>query len=1566
MIPQPPFMVPPQYYYDWYDPQNNPWAYYYPGYDPAYFGYAPPSHSRSQTPQPQSQCNTPAPYPPYFYPYPFVIMPPFMGFRPISSSRETTPCFSEAERYQMSSSMTDDRNRRAVSCTPTCCQHAKSFPVEDNRNKFNTVEEPIFRSVPLSNEAPPKPPDEEIQEAPIESIPPVEKTCEEPLEELHVHPIVTEDDCRSETSEDTTEVEEEISQDTETVELHYPHQLSVIYEENESAALERRSSVCSRSSTLSDCSTTLMEDDNISIDNQSGDELNEDEEASVTVRLPLKFSFTRSKDNMVNTTLTVGESEREIHEQTPECEVIRTPSPHFNNRSHSLSNNSSANDVSVTFSLKSKSKSKTPERLINPSLSVKCDSIEESERECSVSVSLPIKRKSLDERRNSGSLNDDNSESSGENKNNVDASLYTSLDALEEIKKGMLDITNNLFSKICTLRKSALNIPEHERNRSGSVSYIDSIESDSENDGSLSFNDCKHNEGRRRSSFGIPQINFESNQEQIEDYKKKFEWNKEASNDLYEDDCEENFEECDVKENSSKNKYEEIYPKNKYEDLSTKRSSTEVSKIYSNGFSNEQNSTEISPKYSKRNSKEDLDEISASFNLKQTSRKPSLNEISADKKLSKITEKNTSEEISTKYSEETYKESNNRRTSQEYNHRNSVDYREKSPKHLRETSPEPFRRNSTEQSQVYQQNSYNKLQNLSSKTISKEPSSIEESNPENTNEQNEEEEVDFWSQISSRNQEEGNLSKTSTNSSSRYWFEEEDTDVEPPKEDDGFARYEINEVTTSISFVSLNEQDVNEGENDNEEEVDFWADYDPDRDFRSTATKFFESREEVEVPEVIELQPSDCKDDNKSEYDDDSDTESCKDFMNDLKQNSETKNNEEELEASDEEWTEEEVEVTDDEEPQIIESPKIEIDVPKIEVKIPEVVEESESEYEEEEEVSEETEPPPPPKPKPQPIVTVKIDHRPCTLIVIKTQQVEIQQPTINQLPQNSDESSSEEELSDEEAPPQRSNESSSSRISKGRSLVNVNSFIISECDRNALSEMKERLDRQLSSDDDEKPLPVSSLNLKSSHSNDDCHDDKVLIHSVDSKSNMTSESGISFEQNENYSEDGYEEDSEEEIANENEKTITREPIDEVIDDEIKVNVKSKISMFERAMSEERTVEKQPKEAPRVPSKYSYRYRESSEPPQQRDETPMKNQKLIDLINQRKSLPPTLEIEEKTEVTEKRENYKRFGNSKNSCPIVRSIDESGEEDSGFSCKQVSETETDSENFPELRKLSRYERASTHSRLFKLLQGDEEIPEKDEEIAKESTTKIPYKSKKIIHNVSVTRRQNPQVAQQAETMEERRQRLCLPLTHQSSSGAESMSSSTTPSPTPVNEKLVQELVQSLLSQKRGRSFRNLPLEKLHAAAVKILQEDMESNGTLSSADESTVPTVDSTPALTPQEFRNTSSYSEYYDSWNSPQGSSIDDVTADVIQSKAFRNLQEQQSSANKKLWSVRCPRILSSKSINKDLARVSEVRESESPEPNHSRSPSIRSLSTEPMSGEKCIVSTHERQMANT
>lgn len=1315
----------------------------------------------------------------------------------------------------------------------------------------------------------------------LKSIPSVSNInvfCEEnadvELDEIKTQPIIIEEDDKSDDSEDeTTEVEEEISQDTETAELHFPHQLSIIYEENESNN-ERRGSVVSRSSTLSDCSTTLMEEDNISVD-YSADELDEENSNSVTVRLPLKFSFTRNKDNLVDTTLTVGESEfsesnseiqkppspAEVESPTPEPTPpsVKSPSPPVVASNSRKSSSSPAADVSVTFRLKSKSK--TPERIFTPALSIKSNSVE-SDPECSVSISLPKRSMSREPKFDCLKVPEnieELSENSADNKKHIDSSLFTSLDALEEIKRGMAEITNSLCSKICTLRKSALNIPSNEQRndsyRSSSTSQIESIDTDSENDLSLSFGDYR-------------------------------------------------MENVSDKQTSEKRSFHE-------------------------------NDTSCTTEY------KEMDED--------------------------IVEENVEDSVSM---------DNN----------------------------------------------------------------------------NEDDGIDFWSQISSANKtyedpEAPNLSKTSTHSS-RYWFDEDydENGVDGAPTDDET----LDEKLSDLKEIEEMETEIEEMETE-PNEVDFWQNYDETNHAKFRANNYFNVKETVkeengheeEENENVEIEESEnisCNGHDKdpsesdenvhkqetkhekiisaqeveeSEYETEYETDTerteevCVDepFKETPMAEPQTATNLnppleafDDDQASEEEWTEEEIDETDDEGPQKIAQQKIEEKLGTVDDD--EVYDDKKAAHA----VQEAT------------LAKAAIDEK-----INKFKQSDVDD---EELSCSEDES---EASDDEEVVPDC--RSSSSKITKGKSLVNVNSYIASGSNSRdkipAIDEANDSEESEYSSAEeaeqeanDLSALPAISSNHSLTHSNDDCqlltpihtsHDDQVLlptltsIQSIDSKSNMTSESGISFEHNDPDSEDGYEEDSEGEAPPEDEDTVTKEGNAE---DEIKINVKGKISMFERAMSEE-PPERSVKDVPRVPAKYSFRHRESSEPPLQKPALTAsaavpqravsevkeveKNQKLLDLINQRKSLPPMTEKEEEvprksvkerissfeaseSDASEKRENFKRYGNSKKSIPLVRSIDESGEEDSGVNsdfCKQFSENETDSENFPELRKLSRYQRASTHSRLFKLLQGDEDedeaVENETKEVAKTEPAPIPYKSKKIIHNVSVTRRQNPKAALEAETMEERRQRLCLPLSHQSSSGAESMSSSTTPSPTPgvVNEKLVNELVQSLLSQKKGRMFKNLPIEKLHAAAVKILQEDLESNGTLSSADESTIPTVDSTPAITPQEFRNNSSYTEYYDSWdNNTNGHDPDDEFSDLnlIQSKAFKNLQDQQINANKKLWSVRCPRILSSKSINKDLARLSEVRESESPEPNHSRSPSIRSLSTDPMSGEN--VNIQERQMA--
>lgn len=1407
MIPQP--MIPPPQY--WFDPQNNPyWAYYYQGFDPSCYGYPPPNHSRSQTPQPQSMSqgvptngNVPYyyPYPPP--PHPFMWYPPYMGFRPISSSRETTPCCSDTERLK--TPLNEDRNRRAVSCTPTCCQHAKTSLVEQNRNKFNTVEEPLINLNSRTN-SDIETDDEDRRENTLscdnlmtmsmKSIPSVnnihlfsEENADVPLDELMSNPIVEEEDERTdeESEDENTEVEDDISQGTTTGDPHFPHQLSIIYEDEESPQNERRGSIVSRSSTLSDCSTTLMEEDNISVD-YSGEEM--DEENSVTVRLPLKFSFTRSKDNLVNTTLTVGESESEYvdsNSSSKSIEKSQSPPVVVNRQKTPPA------DVSVTVRLKSKSR--TPERVINPTLSLPNNSFD-SDQDCSVSISLPRRSSSKSNSCKALENFDELSESSVNNKKNIDSSLYTSIDAFEEIKRGMAEITNSLCSKLCTLRKSALNIPSNDPYRSSSTSQIESIDTDSDTD------------------FDVDEINPD--------------------------------------------------------------------------------------KLSRR----------SSMNENNLSRRSSLNE-------------------------------------------NIINDNGKSF----ESKIEDYDNN--------------------------EPKISEEA-------------VDFWNQLSSvnKNYEDpvANLSKTSTRSS-RYWFEDDYEENALPAEVEKISQ-RVDDIPKK-AFEKLSDkkayEKLSEKLEENSNGIDFW------QNNNKQSNETFVSQENLQSNHVDSIENF-VNSNHNLEIGQSFEQDIPREPSHDFDDENEEVENEAEIE-SDDEWTEEEVEVTDDDELPVVSNSGTKTQSnATVEV-------EDESEYEEEEEYEPED---------------FDEDQRSAQS---RSQQIEV-------CVERNENEVSDEESEDEDVVPEF-NRSSSSKIVKGRSLVNVNSFVASSSslkdkmqaasisEANNSEEESEYSSAEEEESDNEQALPAESSNHSLKHSNDDCQqltrvesshdDDKVLLpkltqmQSIDSKSNLTSESGISFEHND--SEDGYEEDSDEEVPLD-EKTVTKESLrhspEVEQENEVKVNVKGKISMFERAMSEE-PADRSIRESSRPPSKFGFKNRESSEPPilqqppvfshayvphraaSEIKETP-KNQNLIDLINKRKSFPPMIEAQDEkvtsvkdkissfeigeSDASEKRESFKRYGNSKKPTPNVRSIDESGEEDSGVNsdyCKQFSENETDVENFPELRKLSRYQRASTHSRLFKLLQGDEDCEEVSESIEpakNEQSAPIPYKSKKIIHNVSVTRRQNPNAASEAETMEQRRQRLCLPLSHQSSSGADSMSSSTTPSPTPqVNEKLVNELVQSLLSQKKGRAFRNLPIEKLHAAAVKILQEDLESTGTLSSNDESTIPTVDSTPAITPQEFRNGSSYAEYYDSWENKSAEQMAEdefFDLNLIQSKAFKNLQDQQVTASKKLWSVRCPRILSSKSINKDLARVSEVRESESPEPNHSRSPSIRSMSREPMSEGK--ISIKERQ----
>lgn len=240
--------------------------------------------------------------------------------------------------------------------------------------------------------------------------------------------------------------------------------------------------------------------------------------------------------------------------------------------------------------------------------------------------------------------------------------------------------------------------------------------------------------------------------------------------------------------------------------------------------------------------------------------------------------------------------------------------------------------------------------------------------------------------------------------------------------------------------------------------------------------------------------------------------------------------------------------------------------------------------------------------------------------------------------------------------------------------------------------------------------------------------------------------------------------------------------------------------------------------------------------------------------------------------------------------VKSSIDESeADDDSGVqSSKYVSEVETDNEGFSELRKMTPYQRANTQTKLYQYLQECVNEEQEAEINPYELALSLESRTKKIVHNVSATRRQNPEKIKEAETTQQRRQRLSLPLVHQHSSGIESVDSSVASPSSPVRDKLVNELVQSLLLKKDGRQFRNIPLEKLHAAALKILEEEAQSNASS---------TVYSTPAQTPSEFQLDSpcSYEDYHASWQQAgeEKPSEDNYDYSVFPSKTFKRLHDQ-------------------------------------------------------------------------
>lgn len=295
-----------------------------------------------------------------------------------------------------------------------------------------------------------------------------------------------------------------------------------------------------------------------------------------------------------------------------------------------------------------------------------------------------------------------------------------------------------------------------------------------------------------------------------------------------------------------------------------------------------------------------------------------------------------------------------------------------------------------------------------------------------------------------------------------------------------------------------------------------------------------------------------------------------------------------------------------------------------------------------------------------------------------------------------------------------------------------------------------------------------------------------------------------------------------------------------------------------------------------------------------------------------------------TSMLENSFSNQKISKNHSKCKVLSTInkqsqDDSEEEevDSGVTSdisRHISETDTEYDSFPELRKMNKYQRAATHSRLFKLLQGETGEQTDDELDEAQKELKVLNSSSPLVRDYSL--RSDSSRSVDSEAVFGKREQLSLPLLSQySGSDPDSLSCSSglaSPASPTVNERLLTELIQSLLRGKKGRCLRKLPMEKLRAAALRILQEDMDQYDTVSSS------TTDSTPSGTPHDIYGNYyyDYNKYYETWGMVNLDTSDDY--DIMPSKAFKGLQERAMGINSKVvggtW-AKCPRVLSAKNI---------------------------------------------------
>lgn len=214
-----------------------------------------------------------------------------------------------------------------------------------------------------------------------------------------------------------------------------------------------------------------------------------------------------------------------------------------------------------------------------------------------------------------------------------------------------------------------------------------------------------------------------------------------------------------------------------------------------------------------------------------------------------------------------------------------------------------------------------------------------------------------------------------------------------------------------------------------------------------------------------------------------------------------------------------------------------------------------------------------------------------------------------------------------------------------------------------------------------------------------------------------------------------------------------------------------------------------------------------------------------------------------------------------------------DDDSGVqSSKCESEFGTDTEGFHESKNLYADHDNKSKQNLVQCLQ--DYVNKKLENVS------YTPQNREFLNNLSGTSSKSSIYPSDSENLEKRKNKLTLPLENQYSTNLKQKGLLCS-----TQEKVANELVQSLLEKENNEVFRNISMQKLQAAAIKILQEENALRRGSSGS------TLNSTPALTPSEFQ---SESPSYDSYHASFGGSDDaDYCYNLFPSKAFKKVHDQ-------------------------------------------------------------------------